>query len=133
VDVPVLPVQPGIFTSDLVHGLIILLPDYKLMSSDQPLERGKYAYFYAEGLGPVSNQPATGSATPAFPYALVQPDVRLTVGGVACQVLFAGLSPGLVGVYQVNFLIAPDVPSGTQDLVVTAGGIPGPAVKVFIR
>jgi uncharacterized protein (TIGR03437 family) len=133
VDIPVLPIQPGIFTSDLVHGLIILLPDYKLMSSDQPLERGKYAYFYAEGLGPVSNQPATGSATQVSPYALVQPEVRLTVGGVACQVLFAGLSPGLAGVYQVNILIAPDVPTGTQDLVVTAGGVPGPAVKVFVR
>jgi len=133
VDIPVLPVQPGIFTSDLVHGLIILLPEYKLMSPDQPLEQGKYAYFYAEGLGSVSNQPSTGNATPGLPYALVQSDTRLTIGGVTCQILFAGLSPGIVGVYQVNFLIAPDVPSGSQDLIMTVGGSASPAVKVFVR
>jgi uncharacterized protein (TIGR03437 family) len=133
VDIPVLPVQPGIFTSDLVHGLIILLPEYKLMSPDQPLEKGKYAYFYAEGLGSVSNQPSTGNATPGLPYALVQSDTRLTIGGVTCQILFAGLSPGIVGVYQVNFLIAPDVPSGSQDLIMTVGGSASPAVKVFVR
>jgi uncharacterized protein (TIGR03437 family) len=133
VDIPVLPIQPGVFTSDLVHGLIILLPDYKLMTPDQPLERGKYAYFYAEGLGSVSNQPASGAGAPGFPFALVQSDIRLTVGGVPCPVLFAGLSPALVGVYQVNFQVAPDAPTGPQDLVVIVGGVAGPAVKVFVR
>lgn len=133
VDVPVLPLQPGIFTSDGVHGLVVLLPDYKLMSPDQPLEPGGYAYVYAEGLGSVSNQPTSGSAAPGFPYAMVQPEVRVTLGGVACEVLFAGLSPGLVGVYQVNFRVAPDVPSGSQDLTVTTGGVASPAVKVFVR
>jgi uncharacterized protein (TIGR03437 family) len=112
---------------------MVLLPEYKLMTPDQPLQRGAFAYFYAEGLGTVSNQPATGSGTPLSPYAMVQPDVHLTIGGVPCPVLFAGLSPGLVGVYQVNFLVAPEVPSGTQDLVVTVGTVAGPAVKVFVR
>jgi uncharacterized protein (TIGR03437 family) len=131
--VTVLATQPGVFTKDGVEGIVVRLPEYQLVASDQPLDRNGYAYLYAEGLGPVSNPPPTGHGTPGSPYAMVQSDVRLTVGGAPCEVLFAGLSPGLVGVYQVNFRVASNAPTGMQDLVVAVGGVAGPAVKVFVR
>jgi uncharacterized protein (TIGR03437 family) len=47
-------------------------------------------------------------------------------------VQFAGLAPGLAGVYQVNFRVPGGVPGGLQDLVVTAGDAASPAVKVAV-
>jgi uncharacterized protein (TIGR03437 family) len=36
----------------------------------------------------------------------------ITLGGVALPVSFAGLTPGLVGVYQVNVIVPRSVPLG---------------------
>ena len=68
-----------------------------------------------------------------WPLAAVAADVRVTLGGLACEVQFAGFAPSLVGVYQVNFRAAASAPGGLQDLVISAGGSTSPAVKVAVR
>ncbi|MBZ5586117.1 MAG: hypothetical protein LAQ30_28800, partial [Acidobacteriia bacterium] len=49
------------------------------------------------------------------------------------EVEFAGLAPGLVGVYQVNSRVPADAPAGVQDLVISAGAEAGPAAKVSVQ
>jgi uncharacterized protein (TIGR03437 family) len=44
----------------------------------------------------------------------------VTIGGLPAQVTFSGLTPGSVGLYQVNAVIPPGVLTGT--VVVTVGG-----------
>jgi uncharacterized protein (TIGR03437 family) len=36
-------------------------------------------------------------------------------------VLFSGLTPGYVGLYQINFQLASKTPAGDDDLIVTSG------------
>jgi uncharacterized protein (TIGR03437 family) len=131
--VPVLPLQPAIYTLDGVQGIVVRVPEYVLATSDRPLASGGYAYVYAEGLGPVTNQPATGGGAPVSPLAAALSDVRLSLGGVQCRVLFAGLAPELAGVYIVVFQVPSGVPAGVQDLALEAGGLKGPSVKVPVR
>lgn len=50
----------------------------------------------------------------------------------ACDVQYAGLAPGLVGVYQVNFRVPAGV-SGPADLVVSAGGVDSAAVRFPVQ
>ena len=88
---------------------------------------------YAEGLGPVTNQPATGAGAPVAALAAALSDVRLSLGGVRCQVLFAGLAPELAGVYIVVFQVPSGVPSGVQDLALEAGAAKSPSVRVPVR
>jgi uncharacterized protein (TIGR03437 family) len=45
-----------------------------------------------------------------------------TIGGVPATVLFAGLAPGIPGVYQLNVQIPTGAASGTQELLVYANG-----------
>ena len=42
-----------------------------------------------------------------------------TVGGEPAEVLFAGLTPGSVGVYQLNIQLPADLAAGDQALVVS--------------
>jgi uncharacterized protein (TIGR03437 family) len=50
--------------------------------------------------------------------------LAVTIGGLSAKVLYDGLAPQLVGVYQFN-VVVPDVPaSDTTPLVVTLGGTP---------
>ena len=88
---------------------------------------------YAAGLGPVDNQPATGVGAPASPLASARTAVRVTLAGLPCDIQYTGLAPGLAGVYQVNFRVPANPPTGFQELTLTAGGAGSPAVKVWVR
>jgi uncharacterized protein (TIGR03437 family) len=111
-----------------VHNL-----NYTRVTQFAPLEAGEFAFVYAEGIGPVSNQPATGTGAPSFPLASAQGSVQIRIAGVPCEVPFAGLAPGFVGLYQLNFKVPPGLPSGLQSLVVTAAGLDALVVQVWVR
>ena len=133
VNLPVLDIQPGVYTTDGVYAVVVRNTDFSLITAAKPLAAGDFAFLYASGLGRSSNEPATGSAAPLSPLAMAAADVRVTLAGQPCDVQFAGLAPGFVGVYQVNFRAPANAPSGMQDLIITAGGAAGPAVKVPVR
>jgi uncharacterized protein (TIGR03437 family) len=133
VTVPVAEFQPGVYTSDGTQAIVVR-GDYTLVTPARPLLRGESVFLYATGLGRVSNQPRTGSVAPLNPpFASTVAPVEVTIGGMPGEVQFAGLAPGFVGVYQVNFRVAPNAPAGTADLVVRAGGAASPAVKVPVQ
>lgn len=133
VTVPVAQVQPGIYASNGSNAIVVHNADYSLVTAARPLVPNEYAFVYAAGLGRVSNQPALGAAAPTSPLAAAMAPITLTLGGVPCDVQYAGLAPGFVGVYQVNFRVPARVASGTQDLILTAGSVNGPAVKAPVQ
>ena len=95
----------------------------KLISGSNPVARNGVAQLYANGIGPVNNGPATGdpASTERLTPCRVQPTV--TVGGRPAQVLFCGLAPGFVGLYQLNVIVPGDTPSGVQPVVINSNGI----------
>ena len=133
VDVPVVDFQPAIYTRDGTQAVVVHNADYTLVAAGRPLARGEFAFLYATGLGQVANQPPTGSGGPITPLARAVADVRVTMAGLPCEVQYAGLAPGFVGVYQVNLRVPDNAPGGSQDLVLNAGGAASPVVKVFVQ
>jgi uncharacterized protein (TIGR03437 family) len=131
--VPVLALQPAVYTSDGVRAIVVHNADYTLVTAERPLVRGEFAFVYVTGLGPVANQPPTGGAGPVSALATVLTDTRVSLAGLNCDVQYAGLAPALVGVYQVNFRVPPGVPSGLQDLVLAAGVASAPAVTAPVQ
>jgi uncharacterized protein (TIGR03437 family) len=78
---------------------------------------------YANGLGPVDIQPATGEPTPnTLPLANSTTAPTVTIGSATGQFLFSGLTPGSIGLYQVNIGIPSTAPTGTQTLTLSIGG-----------
>ena len=55
---------------------------------------------YCSGLGTVSNMPQDGAA--AVSAVSTTNGVQVTIGGQPAAVTYAGLTPGSVGLYQVN-------------------------------
>ena len=87
----------------------------------QPAERGGFLQIYATGLGAVTNPPADGAPAPSSPpFATTVATPVVTIGGADAPVLFSGLAPGLVGLYQIN-------------VQVPAGATTGDAVPVLLR
>ncbi len=56
----------------------------------------------------MTNTPLTGAPSPENPLAQTTTVPKVTFGGLPAQVLFSGLAPGFVGLYQVNALVLPD-------------------------
>jgi uncharacterized protein (TIGR03437 family) len=59
----------------------------------------------------------------------------VTIGGVQAEVLFSGLTPGLINLYQLNVRVPQSAQSGDQDVTVTVNGggevlFTGPTVKL---
>jgi uncharacterized protein (TIGR03437 family) len=131
VPVPVENLQPAIFVREGIGAVVHA--NYQLVTPGNPLVEGEGAFLYAVGLGPVTNAPAAGSVGPVSPLASAIASVRLTIDGAPADVSFAGLAPGLVGVYQVNFRTPLSLPSGLLTMRIGAGGDDSPGVQVPVR
>jgi uncharacterized protein (TIGR03437 family) len=97
--------------------------NFRLVTTANPVGRRRVVQLYANGLGPVSNGPPSGELSPAQPLAASRVQPEVTIGGRPARVLFSGLAPGFVGLYQVNVEVPEDAPVGVQPVVLTAGGV----------
>ena len=133
VEAAVQPLQPAIFELNTVEAIVVRTGDNSLVTPERPLKAGESVYFYATGLGPVDPNPGTGNAGPRSPFAPTRTAVTVTIDGVECAVLFAGLAPDLVGIYQVNIRAPAGVRSGRREMVLSVGGVRGKTARITIE
>ena len=123
---------PGIFTLPDGTAAIQHAADYSLVTPSNPAHPGEVIVVYATGLGTVSPPVATGVA-PTGPA-----QVSSTCGGIFLAgssapystgaTLYAGVTPGIVGLYQLNIQLSPDLQPGTLQVWVNenaCGFFPG--------
>jgi len=94
----------------------------------RPAVAGDILSIYCTGLGSTSPAVATGVPAPFSPLARVRTDVTVTLGGLPAPVSFAGLTPGLIGFYQINATVPAGItPGDTVPVVVSQNGASGTA------
>lgn len=84
----------------------------------RPAKPGEAITLFGIGMGPTNPRVLAGHVTPGI-ASLNTFDV--SIGGKVAQVTYAGLSPSLVGLYQIN-LIVPQVDSGDLPIAISANG-----------
>ncbi len=117
--------QPGIYTLDLSgtgQGIVEIAGTTLLAapagSGSRPVQSGsEYLVIFATGLGPVmgangATPPADGAAAPLATIYQTTAAITATIGGVDVPVLFSGLTPSLVALYQVNIQVPAGIPTG---------------------
>jgi len=92
----------------------------------RPAKPGEMIIAYGVGFGATNPTVAAGQITPglaplADPFVMTIGQVQLT----APQLVYAGLAPGFVGLYQFN-IIVPDVPDGDQAVTMRVGSVAVP-------
>ena len=55
------------------------------------------------------------------------------IAGRLASVLFSGLTPGFVGLYQANITVPADAPSGRQTLQLEAAGFASNTVQLWVQ
>jgi uncharacterized protein (TIGR03437 family) len=129
--------SPGIFTLDASgkgQGAILVASTSQLANSATPAPRGSWIAIFCTGLGPVTNQPASGSVAPTTPLARTLTNPSVSIGGADASLNYAGLAPGLVGLYQVNALVPSATPVGSAvPVVITIGGVVSNTVTIAVQ
>lgn len=98
-----------------------------LITATSPAKPGEYIAIYLLGMGPTSTPVASGQPSPPNELTTTQPTVTLN-GENITPILYSGLTPTAVGLYQIDFQVPADAPNGALPLVVTEGGIVAPSV-----
>jgi uncharacterized protein (TIGR03437 family) len=57
----------------------------------------------------------------------------VTIGGVNAPVLFSGLVPQTVGLYQINVTVPPTAPTGLQPITVTINGVVSKQSQIVVK
>ncbi|MGA2736096.1 MAG: S8 family serine peptidase [Bryobacteraceae bacterium] len=119
--IPIAPCLPAMFVN---NGLAIAQDrNYQLVTAGNPAQPGQYIVLYANGLGAVDNPPPSGEPTPSQPLAATLALPTVTIGGAAAQVLFSGLTPGSIGLYQIDVVVPTAAPAGLQTVVIAQNGV----------
>ena len=84
--------------------------------------KGSVIVVYASGLGAVNPAVTAGAVPPDSPLSTVAGSVGAFIGGEAAPVWFAGLAPGVPGLYQLNIQVPATVQSGLQELLIYSNG-----------
>jgi uncharacterized protein (TIGR03437 family) len=128
------PIACGVFAYAGSDQAIAANQDNSLNSPVSPESPGRAIVLYMTGLGGVSPAVATGQGAPLDTLSSAIATVHATVGGVPATVLFAGLTPGFIGLGQVNVLVPDGAPKGDSvPVILESSGQTSKAVNVSIR
>ena len=136
ITLPVAAAAPALFSSDFSgkgNGAIVN-QDNSYNSPSNPADQGSVVQLYGTGEGQTSPAGVDGRiATAVFPKPVLP--VRVTVGGINADVLYAGAAPyAAAGVFQINARIPQGVASGAVPIVVSVGTLSSqPNLTVSVR
>lgn len=142
---------PGVFTADASgKGQAIAQNqdfsrngDPAVNASYKAAARGSVIVVYATGqggqfldsaTGQAIAAPISGAAPPANTLFATRETPTVTIGGIPANVDFSGLTPGLVGLWQLNLRVPSNAPTGTAvPVLITLGGRTSVATTIAVN
>ncbi len=107
--------------------------DNGLNSESAPARRGEVIQIFGTGAGALSTPVADGAAAPASPLVTTTSTPQVFIGGMEATVQFSGLTPGAVGLWQVNAVVPERLAvSGRVPVIVFLDGVDSNEVAVFV-
>ena len=130
--VTVTDVSPGV-AANPDQTMIAQHGDFSYVTAANPAKPGEVLIMYLTGLGATNPAVKSGAAAPgAEPLARVGTAVAVTVDGAPSSVPFAGLTPGAVGLYQIDFSVPIDAKNGNLSVVVSQAGVVANASTIAV-
>ena len=89
-------------------------------TTNVPAMAGETLIFYGTGFGPVTGTTVAGVI--ANGLTSIASPLTLTMGNANATIQYAGLAPGLVGVYQINAVVPNGIPPGDAPVRIAFNG-----------
>ncbi len=124
--------SPAFF--EIGNGAVAALDlNNQVIGASNPAKRGQVVQLFGNGLGPVTNQPASGDPAPSSPLAQTKSTAVVTIGTAQATVSFSGLAPGFPGLYQINAVVPTSLTPGTYPITVAIGGQTSKASTIVVQ
>jgi uncharacterized protein (TIGR03437 family) len=115
--------QSGVAGPQTGLATIFRADNGQLVTPTNPVRSNSTLVIYLTGMGATSPSVDDGMPAPDAPLASAIVTPTVTLGGTPLSIYYAGLVPGLVGVYQINAVAPLKVPVGEDvPLVIGQGG-----------
>jgi minor extracellular serine protease Vpr len=132
VAVPLADYTPAFFEGP--GGIVAALNlSSKVIDAANPAQPGETIELFANGLGPVSNMPASGDPAQSSPLSSCTTAASVAIGSQRVSPSFCGLAPGFAGLYQLNAVVPSGLASGTYPVTVTIGGQTSAAASLVVQ
>jgi uncharacterized protein (TIGR03437 family) len=130
---PLATYSPGFFANTVAGQSIAAALDStnKVVTTSNAVARGSVVQLFMNGLGPVQNPPASGTAVTTVDSTTTTPTI--TIGGETASVSYSGLAPYFVGLYQVNALVPLGIGTGLQTLTCSIGSVSCPQAMLPVK
>jgi uncharacterized protein (TIGR03437 family) len=128
VTVTLVDAAPALFQTAAGYAIAAHL-DNSLIAPGSPAQAGEIIVVYACGLGRTLPNPAPGAIPQSAAVIQRLSDLKVYLGGAAidaASILYAGLTPGSAGLYQIN-LVLPDNPGTDPEIRVAIADQSSPA------
>jgi uncharacterized protein (TIGR03437 family) len=109
--------------AQLPDGTYVLPASAVAGVSSRPAKPGETIVIYGIGFGAVVPNTPAGQIAPASSQLVGS--LQILFGQTTAQVKYAGLAPGLLGLYQFNVVVPPVADNALEPLAFTLGGVPG--------
>lgn len=129
--VPVATAAPGLFNSSGA-AIVQNTPSYSLNDASNPAPAGSTIIAYLTGSGPVSPAAKDGTPAPASPLSWATAAFSAKIGTADAVVSFAGLTPGFIGLVQMN-IVVPTLAPGVYPLTVTIDGQTSNSATIAVK
>jgi uncharacterized protein (TIGR03437 family) len=123
-NVQVIPQRPGLFPAGpdpRGDAVVVHASDFSLVTRENPAHTGEYLAAFCTGLGATNPPAPTGDRAPGVARVKANVDAYLDSFALM-QVSYAGLAPGWIGLYQVNFRVNDNAEPGRTYLHLQVGG-----------
>jgi uncharacterized protein (TIGR03437 family) len=119
--IPVRPASPGLFLSEFNNTTqipVLVRPDGSFVSPTNPAHRGETLIAYVTGMGATTPAVATNSLPAPGSSPAIQGTIIVGMNGGGVPLVASTLSPDLVGVETVSFMVPTTTQTGTSSFSV---------------
>ena len=126
------PAAPGVFVYP-DNSAIAEHMNSSLVNADSPAQPNETVTIFMVGMGATDTPVASGAAAPSSPPANVLAAPTVTVGGQQAGIVFAGLVPGAVGIYQIQLTVPAGLAPGYLPLAISQNGVAANAATLPVQ
>ncbi len=131
--VPVASAAPGLFVLPNGAAIVQNTPSYTLNEASNPAPAGSTIVAYLTGSGPVAPAVKDGTPTPGDTISWAATAYTAKIGSAAAAVSFAGLTPGFIGLAQMNIAVPSTLAPGVYPLSVTIDGQTSNSATIAVK
>ena len=124
---------PGLFYLASGAAIVQNAPSYTLNDPSNPAPAGSTIVAYLTGSGPVSPAVKDGTPTSSTTLSWATSAYTAKIGSATATVSFAGLTPGFIGLVQMNIVVPSTLASGVYPLSVTIDGQTSNAATIAVK